>query len=411
MAPLKTIEIRRNMAMVLFGVAVPNVTTYLDFQDLGVDRDKFSGGRLLLGDRAKLRTEGGMGQDDYQEAIARGLSEALGRADKLDWDLDETRLVVFSDLHRGQRNHADDFRHCEKTYARAMEYYFEAGYRLVVLGDSEELWESWPKKVVKAYKGSLGLEARFQKENDNRYIKVWGNHDDLWQYPRQVVKHLSSTFGSLAIPEGLDVTFNQGGEKIGRIFFVHGHQGTPGSDKWGKYSRHFVRWVWRPVQRVFKISLTTPATSWEIRGKHDRALYAWAAAKNDLVLIAGHTHNPVFVSKPHVETLERLEGRLADSAIESMSPKHTEQMKHIQEEIEWAKAESTEGPLEVADEERDCLCYFNAGCCSFFNGDVTGIEIAEGEIRLVRWATDLGDPADRVLEAEDLGGVFVGLRA
>jgi predicted phosphodiesterase len=355
--------------------------------------------------------EGLMGNGDYQEAISKGLSAALDRADTADWDIDQTKVVVFSDLHRGQRDHADDFRHCEANYARAMDYYFDEGYTLVVLGDSEELWEGWPKKVVKAYKESFGLEARFHKEPNNRYVKVWGNHDDLWQYPRQVAEHLSSIFGSLAIPEGLDVTFNRGGEKIGEVFFVHGHQGTPGSDKWGKYSRHFVRWVWRPVQRVFKVSLTTPATSWEIRGKHDRAMYAWAAERNDLVLIAGHTHNPVFVSKPHIETLERLEGKLADPALESMSPKHTEQSEHLQEEIGWAKGESMDSALEAAAGGRDCLNYFNAGCCSFFNGDCTGIEIADGEIRLVRWSTDLDDPADRVLEAQDLGDVFAGQRA
>ena len=88
-----------------------------------------------------------MGQGDYQRSISRGLSAALERAEKVDWDIDQTRLVVFSDLHRGQRDHADDFRHCEKNYARAMQYYFDEGYTLLVLGDSEELWEGWPKKI------------------------------------------------------------------------------------------------------------------------------------------------------------------------------------------------------------------------------------------------------------------------
>ena len=30
-------------------------------------------------------------------------------------------------------------------------------------------------------------------------------------------------------------------------------------------------------------------------------------------------------------------------------------------------------------------CYFNTGCCSFGDGDVTGLEIGDGEIRLIRW--------------------------
>ncbi len=349
-----------------------------------------------------------MGKRKYQEAIARGLSEALGRAKKLDWNLDETRLIVFSDLHRGQRNHADDFRHCEKTYAEAMEFYLETGYTLVVMGDSEELWEGWPRKVVPAYKGSLGLEAKFHKANADRYFKVWGNHDDLWQYPSRVSKHLTSIFGSLPVPEGLDIALTRGGEKVGRVFLVHGHQGTPGSDKWGKVSRYFVRWVWRPIQRLTKVSLTTPAENWELRGKHDRAMYDWAAARNDLVLVAGHTHNPVFVSKPHVATLERLEGKVVGESFEAVNPEQTEQREHLQEEIAWAVAESAGGELEAAG-GRDRSCYFNAGCCSFSNGDITGIEIAEGQIRLVRWSKDLDDPAHRVLETQDLTGIFAGL--
>ncbi len=37
-------------------------------------------------------------------------------------------------------------------------------------------------------------------------------------------------------------------------------------------------------------------------------------------------------------------------------------------------------------------CYFNTGCCSFDDGDCTGLEIAEGKTRLVRWPDDDGNP-------------------
>lgn len=350
-----------------------------------------------------------MGERSYQETIARGLTEALGRAKRLDWDLDETRLIVFSDLHRGQRNHADDFRHCEETFRRALGFYFEAGYTLVVLGDAEELWEGWPGKVVPAYESSLELESEFHRTNTNRYFRVWGNHDDIWQYPSRVSKHLGSIFGALPVPEGLDVTLHRNGGRVGRVFLVHGHQGTPGSDKWARLSRHFVRWVWRPIQRLTKISVTTPAENWELRGKHDRAMYDWAAERNDLVLIAGHTHNPVFVSRPHVATLERLEGKVAGESFEAVNPEQTGQRDHIEEEIAWAKVESSVVGSETAGTGRDRSCYFNAGCCSFSNGDITGIEIVEGRIRLVRWSKDLDRPAHRVLEAQDLTGVFAAL--
>src|SRR5215211_2783982 len=34
----------------------------------------------------------------------------------------------------------------------------------------------------------------------------------------------------------------------------------------------------------------------------------------------------------------------------------------------------------------DPPCFFNTGCCSFGDGDITGLELADGEIRLVRWS-------------------------
>lgn len=346
----------------------------------------------------------------FEEAIAGGLSSALGRADQLEWDLQETRAVVFSDLHRGQQDSADDFRPCAKNYARALEFYLGADYTLIVLGDSEDLWEGWPGKVLSAYANSFGLEAGFHKSGSNRFIKAWGNHDDLWRYPQQVAKHLSAIFGEMSVPEGLDVRVKEGENEVGRIFLVHGHQGTPQSDKWGKYSRHVVRWVWRPVQRLLKISFNTPAKSFELRKKHDRAMYDWAAARHDLVLIAGHTHRPVFVGKPHVETLERLYRPVTDRALESVSAEQSEQRSLADREIAWAKAEAGEGARESGG-GRDCPCYFNAGCCAFSNGDITGIEVAEGEIRLVRWSTEIDNPADRVLESQALSHVFAELRS
>jgi hypothetical protein len=138
-------------------------------------------------------------------------------------------------------------------------------------------------------------------------------------------------------------------------------------------------------------------------------MYAWAAEQKDLLLVAGHTHNPVFVSKLHVETLERLDGGLTETQRDMLTSSQTRQMEFIREEIEKAKTESAPGTLGADGGGRECLCYFNTGCCSYFNGDCTGIEIADGEIRLVRWSTDLGDPAERVLAGEDLEGVFAGL--
>ena len=61
-------------------------------------------------------------------------------------------------------------------------------------------------------------------------------------------------------------------------------------------------------------------------------------------------------------------------------------------------------------------CYFNTGCCSFPDGDITGLEIADGQIRLVRWPGNLEemtpqlgggiDPEQRIRAREKLDDVF-----
>jgi len=342
-----------------------------------------------------------MSNRKYRASIARGLEAALARATRQSWDAEADRVIVFSDLHRGQGDHADDFRVCAETYRRAITFYFDAGYRLVTLGDAEELWESWPGKVVPTYRDLLDLENRFHTAAGGRFFKIWGNHDDLWQYPEQVVRHLVPIYGELDVVEGLDVTMTAARTVLGRIFLVHGHQGTGSSDRWGGISRRFVRWVWRPIQRLFKVSLNTPATDFEIRDKHDRAMYEWAAGRNDLVLIAGHTHNPVFVSKPNIESLERVQDSL------SATPDGGATAEQLDLEISWARDEaSTDGD---EDRARPRSCYFNSGCCCFRNGDITGIEIADGEIRLVRWTTEDTNPDERIIEARDLATIFAGL--
>ena len=58
----------------------------------------------------------------------------------------------------------------------------------------------------------------------------------------------------------------------------------------------------------------------------------------------------------------------------------------------------------------DPPCYFNTGCCCFGDGDVTGIEIADGEIRLVRWPNDEGEPLPKVLASEKLANVLEAVR-
>jgi hypothetical protein len=50
--------------------------------------------------------------------------------------------------------------------------------------------------------------------------------------------------------------------------------------------------------------------------------------------------------------------------------------------------------------------YFNSGCCCFNDGDITGIEIADGFIRLIKWETAEKESKRKVLEESPLFYLF-----
>ena len=54
-------------------------------------------------------------------------------------------------------------------------------------------------------------------------------------------------------------------------------------------------------------------------------------------------------------------------------------------------------------------CYFNTGCCCFPDGDITGIEIADGVMRLVRFPDDAERPRPRILEETSIKAIFADI--
>lgn len=346
----------------------------------------------------------------YARAIAEGLDRVFDDPATAEHELDAAtaRLVVFSDHHKGTRDGADDFLRCERAYAAALGFYLEAGHRLFVLGDVEELWENRPDGVLAAYEDVLRLEGDFHRAG--RYERFWGNHDDEWRYGRSVDRRLGRHFQGLTVREGLRLRVTDGGAQLGTLFLVHGHQGTLESDRFAWLSRLVVRYGWRTIQRRLKVSLNTPARDLELREVHDTAMFAWARDHRARpVLIAGHTHRPVFgTSRPdpdELRSLSKIEDELAEAR--AASPVDTELVGRLHAELQYARAEGRRHgrpPVPVVPP-----CYFNTGCCSFGDGDVTGLEIADGEIRLVRWPDEDGAPRSRVLARAGLREVLASV--
>lgn len=315
-----------------------------------------------------------------------------------------SRYVIFSDHHKGARNRADDFRQCEAAYLAALDHYYTQGHTLVVLGDAEELQEEKIEAVMRSYPAVLRREARFHPE---RLARVHGNHDGAWQVGALVRRWMEPFFPGLAYQESLLFEVNDpgGGEPAaGEVFLIHGHQGTFDSDLLG-----FIAPLVLPFYRIFQIltglGSTSPSQDACLRSKHDNRMYRWVTRHRRLILIAGHTHRPVWSSKTHLDKLAEDLYALLRLAPEQRPPDFDALVASLQGEIEERQAKYP--PCDDIVKTRPA--YFNGGCCRYKDGDITGIEIEGGTLRLVKWGRADGEIRRVVLEQTGLADLFLYL--
>jgi UDP-2,3-diacylglucosamine pyrophosphatase LpxH len=313
----------------------------------------------------------------------------------------EHRYVIFSDHHKGGRSRADDFLPCEQTYLKALDHYLAEGYTLIILGDAEELWEEPIQKVTDSYQNVFEQEARFHPE---RLIRVYGNHDISWKMPDTVKQHMESFFPGIVYREDLLFAYHADRPGGGELFLVHGYQGTIESDLLIPVARKVLPYFAR-FQHHTGIGYTTPSQDACLRSKHDNRLYRWVSKKSKLILIAGHTHRPVWSSKSH---LDKLTEELYDllRLDDDQQPHDYETMvEQKKQEIERKRAEFP--PCDDMVKTRPA--YFNTGCCSFMDGDITGMELENGVLRLIKWSGKRVPATRTVLEENSLKNIFLYL--
>jgi predicted phosphodiesterase len=283
--------------------------------------------------------------------LLRNLKERPGkRGLSLEVDLSDDKFIIFSDHHKGNRDHGDDFANNEPNYIAALEYYLVNNFKYINLGDSEELWKYTPEEVISKNIKALRAEAKFQQHD--RYFKTFGNHDITWKNKLDVNRWFNDVF-TLPLPvwEGILLKTTVNDSPLS-IFLTHGHQGDKLSDN-NSFSTWLVAHIWRPVQRYLNINVNTPAKDYILRDRHNIMMYEWSSHKENLVLITGHTHKPVFAS-----------------GLYSDHPNNTIDVSKITTAAKRNKLKPS---------------YFNTGCCCYNDSDITGIEIAGGEIRLIKW--------------------------
>lgn len=318
------------------------------------------------------------------------------------------KFIIFSDQHKGARNGADDFMGCEENYLAALDYYDNHDFLYINLGDCEELWENSMAQVKKHNTAEFLAEKKFLSRN--AYVKIFGNHDLYWDNAPQARWQLKSIYGEkVKVYEGVilatDVPSPSSPSPEGSpatplfIFCTHGHQGDASSDgNW--FSKFFIANIWAPLQAYLRINPNTPAYNAAKKTLHNTMMYQWSAAQKNTLLITGHTHQPVFES---LTLFERLYKEYQQAEADNASGRINELKGSIRER----EKDFTMVPQDYLSM---LPSYFNSGCCCFSDGDITGIEIEAGMIRLIKWTRQASGSRRVILDETSLAAVATAVK-
>ena len=285
-------------------------------------------------------------------SVASRLSEVFRSSEEISFD-NSSKFILVSDSHRGDNSWADAFAPNQNIFFHALNFYFDEGFIYIEIGDGEELWENrYFEDIRKAHSHIYWKLSQFYK--DHRLYLIWGNHNRRWKNPRDVKKYLDHyhderkripgmkplskpLFEGIKVHEGLTLRHSPTNKKI---FLTHGHQGDRINDEYWWVGRFIVRHILKPFQILGVKDPTSPAKNFERRVKLEKEMTQWLNDnKSELgSLVVGHTHRPYL-------------------------------------------PEVNETP------------YCNTGSC-VHPRCITGIEIENGEITLIKWFIDV-NPATK----------------
>ncbi|MHB8072320.1 metallophosphoesterase [Desulfosporosinus fructosivorans] len=281
------------------------------------------------------------------------ITKVFESADEIPFD-DSSRIILMSDIHRGDGGWADDFSKNQNLYFAALTHYYNENYTYIELGDGDELWKN--KKlsdIIYVHSHAFWLLSKFFKEGRLHFI--FGNHDmvkrdpkfvknNLYQYlDEREQKHIP-LFENIKLHEGLVLRHRVTNQKI---LLIHGHQVSLIDYELWRLGRFLVRYLWRPLESFGVNDPTSTAKNYDKKDAVENRLIEWVTREKQM-LIAGHTHRPRF-------------------------------------------PEVGEPP------------YFNDGS-SVHPRCITGIEIAEGNITLVKWDVKTKNDGTLFIGREILAG-------
>ena len=268
------------------------------------------------------------------------LQKAMDRAYPIEFD-DSSKFILFSDVHRGVNDWSDDFAQNQLLFFHALTHYLSENYTYIELGDGDELWENkYFRDIREAHSHIFWLLSKFYQQK--RFHLIYGNHDIERQWERKVRKTLftfrdekekkvNELFKDIKVYESILLRHKRS-EKT--ILLLHGHQADCVSGILWRFSRCMVRHFWKHLQLLGFNDPTSPAKNYRRANKVERHLMQWVTDKKQF-LIAGHTHRSRIPMNPAVP-------------------------------------------------------FFNTGSC-VHPRCITGLEIADGQISLIKWWVRMSD--------------------
>lgn len=248
-----------------------------------------------------------------------------------------SRYIIFSDCHRGNGTSNDNFLKNQHLYFTALKYYYNLGFTYIELGDGDELWENKRmSQIIEIHNNVFWLLSLFYQQN--RLYLLYGNHDIEKRkegYSDTVCHSYFCTDGQCYKPLFPGLTFYEGliledSREKKRLYLTHGHQADFLNSTLWPLSRFLVRYFWKPLEYFGVLDPTSAAKNY-IRKKRTEQKISDFALHENMPLLCGHTHRPM------------------------LSPESS--------------------------------FYMNAGSC-VHPRCITGIEIVNNQISLIKWAID-----------------------
>jgi UDP-2,3-diacylglucosamine pyrophosphatase LpxH len=227
------------------------------------------------------------------------ISKIFESSEQITFD-NSSKIVLMSDCHRGDGNWGDNFSKNQNLYYAALTYYYNQKYIYIELGDGDELWENKSfYDIVHIHSDAFSLLKRFY--NEGRAYFIYGNHDmvkknnnfvmnNLYEYYDERQKKNVPLFKNIKLHEGLILRHKITNDKI---LLIHGHQVDYLNSVLWKLSRFLVRYLWKPLESYGVNDPTSAAKNYEKKEAVGKKLTEWVI-KEKHVLIAGHTHRPIF---------------------------------------------------------------------------------------------------------------------